>query len=34
VIRFAGQRALLLDAAAMRLLRKHLVENFRLTPAF
>ena len=34
VIRFAGQRALLLDAVAMGLLRKHLVENFGLTPAF
>jgi len=28
VIRFAGQRALLLDAVAMGLLRKYLVENF------
>ncbi len=27
VIRFAGQRALLLDAVAMGLLRKYLVEN-------
>ena len=33
VIRFAGQRALLLDAAAMGLLRKYLVENFGLTAA-
>ncbi|MBN1655323.1 MAG: sigma-54-dependent Fis family transcriptional regulator [Deltaproteobacteria bacterium] len=31
VIRFAGQRALLLDAIAMGLLRKYLVENFGLT---
>lgn len=31
VIRFAGQRALLLDAVAMGLLRKYLVENFGLT---
>ncbi|HUT78898.1 MAG TPA: sigma 54-interacting transcriptional regulator [Polyangia bacterium] len=31
VIRFAGQRALLLDAMAMGLLRKYLVENFGLT---
>ncbi|MCK9462872.1 MAG: sigma-54-dependent Fis family transcriptional regulator [Proteobacteria bacterium] len=30
VIRFAGQRALLLDAIAMGLLRKYLVENFGL----
>jgi len=28
VIRFAGQRAILLDAVAMGLLRKYLVENF------
>lgn len=28
VIRFAGQRALLLDAVAMGLLRKYLVDNF------
>jgi len=28
LIRFAGQRALLLDAVAMGLLRKYLVENF------
>ena len=28
VIRFAGQRALLIDAVAMGLLRKYLVENF------
>jgi len=33
VIRFAGQRALLLDAIAMGLLRKYLVENFGLTAA-
>ena len=33
VIRFAGQRALLLDAVAMGLLRQHLVENFGLTAA-
>jgi len=33
VIRFAGQRALLLDAMAMGLLRKYLVENFGLTAA-
>src|SRR5215212_5867222 len=33
VIRFAGQRALLLDAVAMGLLRKYLVENFGLTTA-
>src|SRR4029453_1632483 len=32
-IRFAGQRALLLDAVAMGLLRKVLVENFGLTAA-
>jgi two-component system response regulator HydG len=31
VIRFAGQRALLLDAVAMGLLRKYLVENFGQT---
>jgi len=31
VIRFAGQRALLLDAVAMGLLRKYLVENFGVT---
>ncbi len=31
IIRFAGQRALLLDAIAMGLLRKYLVENFGLT---
>ncbi len=30
-IRFAGQRALLLDAVAMGLLRKYLVDNFGLT---
>ncbi len=33
IIRFAGQRALLLDATAMGLLRKYLVENFGLTAA-
>jgi DNA-binding NtrC family response regulator len=33
VIRFAGQRALLLDAVAIGLLRKYLVENFGLTAA-
>jgi DNA-binding NtrC family response regulator len=33
VIRFAKQRALLLDAVAMGLLRKYLVENFGLTAA-
>jgi two-component system, NtrC family, response regulator HydG len=33
VIRFAGQRALLLDAVAMGLLRKYLVENFGVTAA-
>ena len=33
VIRFAGQRALLLDAVAMGLLRKYLVENFGLNAA-
>jgi two-component system response regulator HydG len=33
VIRFAGQRALLLDAIAMGLLRKYLVENFGLIAA-
>ncbi|HEX3763385.1 MAG TPA: sigma-54-dependent Fis family transcriptional regulator [Kofleriaceae bacterium] len=32
-IRFAGQRALLLDAVAMGLLRKYLVENFGHTAA-
>jgi len=32
-IRFAGQRALLLDAVAMGLLRKYLVENFGETAA-
>jgi DNA-binding NtrC family response regulator len=31
LIRFAGQRALLIDAVAMGLLRKYLVENFGLT---
>jgi DNA-binding NtrC family response regulator len=33
VVRFAGQRALLLDAVAMGLLRKYLAENFGLTAA-
>ncbi len=33
VLHFAGQRALLLDAVAMGLLRKYLVENFGLTAA-
>lgn len=33
VIRFAGQRALLIDAVAMGLLRKYLVENFGTTAA-
>ncbi len=33
MIRFAGQRALLLDAVAMGLLRKYLVSNFGLTAA-
>ena len=33
LIRFAGQRALLLDAVAMGLLRMYLVENFGLTAA-
>src|SRR6185503_20245637 len=33
VIRFAGQRALLLDAVAVGILRKYLVENFGLTAA-
>jgi len=33
VIRFAGQRALLLDAVAMGLLRKYLIENFGMTAA-
>ena len=33
IIRFAGQRALLVDAMAMGLLRKHLVESFGLTAA-
>lgn len=32
-IRFAGQRAIVLDAVAMGLLRKYLVENFGLTAA-
>ena len=33
MIRFAGQRAILLDAMAMGLLRKYLVENFGHTAA-
>jgi DNA-binding NtrC family response regulator len=33
VLRFAGQRALLLDAVAMGVLRHYLVENFGLTAA-
>ena len=33
LIRFAGQRALLIDAVAMGLLRKYLVENFGMTAA-
>ena len=33
VVRFAGQRALLLDAVAMGLLRQYLVDNFGLTAA-
>ncbi len=33
VIRFAGQRALLIDAVAMGVLRKYLTENFGLTAA-
>jgi DNA-binding NtrC family response regulator len=33
LIRFAGQRAILIDAVAMGLLRKYLVENFGLTAA-
>jgi len=33
LIHFAGQRAILLDAVAMGLLRKYLVENFGLTAA-
>lgn len=33
IIRFAGQRALLVDAVAMGLLRQYLVENFGLTAA-
>ncbi len=33
VIRFAGQRALLIDAVAMGLLRQYLVDNFGLTAA-
>jgi hypothetical protein len=33
LIRFAGQRAFLLDAVAMGLLRKYVVENFGLLAA-
>jgi DNA-binding NtrC family response regulator len=33
VLRFAGQRVLLIDAVAMGLLRKYLVENFGVTAA-
>jgi len=33
IIRFAGQRALLLDAVAMGFLRKYLVDNFGVTAA-
>lgn len=33
IIHFAGQRALLLDAVAMGILRKYLVENFGVTAA-
>ena len=33
IIRFAGQRAVLIDAVAMGLLRKYLVENFGVTAA-
>ncbi|MBI2571971.1 MAG: sigma-54-dependent Fis family transcriptional regulator [Candidatus Schekmanbacteria bacterium] len=33
VIRFAGQRALLIDAVAMGILRQYLVDNFGLTAA-
>ncbi len=33
IIRFAGQRAILIDAVAMGLLRKYLVENFGTTAA-
>src|SRR4051794_1786328 len=33
MIHFAGQRALVIDAVAMGLLRKYLVENFGLTAA-
>jgi hypothetical protein len=32
IVRFAGQRALVLDAVAMGLLRKYLVENFAKIP--
>jgi two-component system, NtrC family, response regulator HydG len=33
IIRFAGQRALLLDAVAMGIFRKYLIDNFGLTAA-
>jgi len=33
VIRFAGQRAFLLDAVAIGILRQYLVDNFGLTAA-
>jgi two-component system response regulator HydG len=33
LIRFAGRRALLLDAVAMGVLRQYLVDNFGLTAA-
>ena len=33
IIRFAGQRAILLDAVAMGILRQYLVDNFGLTAA-
>ena len=33
LIRFAGQRGLLIDAVAMGLLRKYLVESFGVTAA-
>ena len=32
-VRFGGQRALILDAVAMGLLRQYLVENFGVTAA-
>src|SRR5690554_7705066 len=33
IIRFAGQRGILVDAVAMGLLRKYLIENFGIAPA-